>query len=195
MEKRSSYSAGFKLKVIEYAETHGNRAAGREFTVTDFNVRYWRKQKLALQNTNKSRKSFRGPKTGRFPQLEDELLEFVLALRRDGYGVSNEMLHFKARELATAQGISRTDLKVSRGWITRFMKRKGLSLRRQTSLCQRMPKDFGDKVIEFHRYVIKLRKSKNYMLSQIANADQTFTAEVIIRPTCSSRVILPCPTR
>jgi hypothetical protein len=36
-----------------------------------------------------------------------------------------------------------------------------------------MPKDFDDKVVDFHRYVIQLRKSNNYMLSQIANANQT----------------------
>jgi transposase-like protein len=75
MEKRSSYSAGFKLKVIDHAKEYGNWAAGHEFSVTEFNVRYWRKQKLALQNTNKSRKAFRGPKSGHFPELEDELLE------------------------------------------------------------------------------------------------------------------------
>jgi hypothetical protein len=34
MEKRSSYSAGFKLRGIDYAEKHGSRAAGREFSVT-----------------------------------------------------------------------------------------------------------------------------------------------------------------
>jgi hypothetical protein len=97
----------------------------------------------------------------------------VLGLRKDGCGVSHEMLHFKAQELATKRGIGRTDLKVSQGWITRFMKKKGLSLRRRTFLYQRMPKDFDDKVIDFRRYVIQLRKSNNYMLSQIANADQT----------------------
>jgi hypothetical protein len=58
MEERSSYSAGFKLKVIDYAEKHGNQAPGRESLVTEFNVRYWHKQKIALKNTNKSRKAF-----------------------------------------------------------------------------------------------------------------------------------------
>jgi hypothetical protein len=73
MEKHSSYITGFKLKVIAYAEKHGNRAPGSESSVTEFNVRYWRKQKLALQNTNKSRKAFQGPKSGKFPELEGEL--------------------------------------------------------------------------------------------------------------------------
>ncbi|KAJ4433064.1 hypothetical protein ANN_15321 [Periplaneta americana] len=77
----SSHTASFKLKVIAYAETHGNRAAGREFTVPEFNIRYWRKQKQALQETNASRKAFRGPKSGKFPDLEDKLLGYTLNLR------------------------------------------------------------------------------------------------------------------
>lgn len=77
----SSHTASFKLKVIAYAETHGNRAAGREFTVPEFNIRYWRKQKQALQETNASRKAFRGPKSGKFPDLEDKLLGYVRELR------------------------------------------------------------------------------------------------------------------
>jgi hypothetical protein len=55
--KYSSHTAGFKSKVIEYVEKHGNRVASHEFTVSEFNMRYWRKQKDAvLQTTNKSRK-------------------------------------------------------------------------------------------------------------------------------------------
>jgi hypothetical protein len=135
--KYSNYTAGFKLKVIEYADKHGNRASSREFSVLEFNMRCWRKQKDALlQTTNKSRKAFRGPKSGKFPQLEDEILKYVRGLRSNGVSVSHEMLHFKACEIATRQGISPSQFKVSRGWICRFMKRKGFSLRRRTSLSQ-----------------------------------------------------------
>jgi hypothetical protein len=99
--------------------------------VLEFTVRYWRKQKDALlQTTNKSSKAFRGPKSGKFPELEHEILEYVRGLRNNGVGVSHEMLHFKAREIATRQGISPSQFKVSRGWMCRFMKRKGLSFRR-----------------------------------------------------------------
>jgi hypothetical protein len=61
------------------------------------------------------------------------------------------MLHFKARQVATRQGISPSQFKVSRGWMYRFMKRKGQSLRRRTSQIQLMPKDFDDKIIAFHK--------------------------------------------
>jgi hypothetical protein len=46
--------------------------------VSKFNVRYQRKQKdVLLQTTNKSRKAFQRPKSGKFPDLEDEILEYI----------------------------------------------------------------------------------------------------------------------
>jgi hypothetical protein len=99
--------------------------------------------------TPTSREKHSGPESGKFPELEDELLEYVLGLCKDGCGVLHEMLHFKECKLATKRGISCTDLKVSQGWRTRFMKRKSLSLCQQTSLCQRMLKEFDDRVIDF----------------------------------------------
>ena len=48
-DKRKSYEAGFKLKVVKYAEEHGNRKAGREFGVSEKVVRGWRKQKDQLK--------------------------------------------------------------------------------------------------------------------------------------------------
>ena len=47
--KRKSYEAGFKLKVVDYAEEHGNRGAEREFGVSEKMVRGWRKQKDQLK--------------------------------------------------------------------------------------------------------------------------------------------------
>jgi hypothetical protein len=36
-----------------------------------------------------------------------------------------------------------------------------------------MPKDFDDKIIAFHKFVIGMRKNNSYLLSQTGNADQT----------------------
>jgi hypothetical protein len=170
----SSYAVGFELKLVEYGEKHDNRAAGREFTVSGFNVCYWRKQKDALlQTTNISREVFRGPKSGKFPELEDEILEYARGLRNIGVSVLHKMLHLQAREIAIRQGISPSQFKVSRGWMCRFMKRKQLSLRRRTSLSQRMPKDFDDKIIAFHKFVIRPRKNSSCLLSKMGSMDQT----------------------
>ena len=37
--KRCSYTAAFKLKLVEYAERHSNRCAGREFDVCEKLIR------------------------------------------------------------------------------------------------------------------------------------------------------------
>ena len=47
--KRASYTAAFKLKVIETAEKCGNRAAGCEYSVNEKLVRDWRKKKPELE--------------------------------------------------------------------------------------------------------------------------------------------------
>ena len=54
------------------------------------------------------------------------------------------MLQFRARELEKSHNISDNEFKASRGWLRQFMKRKGLSLRRRTILCQKLPRDFTD---------------------------------------------------
>ena len=57
--KRSSYETGFKLRVIKYAEEHGNRGAEREFSVSEKVVRDWRKQKEVLQSMPKTKRARR----------------------------------------------------------------------------------------------------------------------------------------
>lgn len=169
----NSYTAGFKVRVILYAEKHGNRAAEREFGISEAHVRYWRRQKESLINAKMSSRAFRGPKEGKYPQLEEELLKYVQELRNNGNAVNHEMLQNRAREIARSNGIPHNQFKASRGWAWRFMRRKNLSLRRRTTLCQRLPMDYTEKVVAFHRHVIRMRQTNNYLLSQIGNADQT----------------------
>ena len=46
--KRSCYDAAFKLKVVEFVEECGNRAAEHEYTISEKLVRDWRKAKESL---------------------------------------------------------------------------------------------------------------------------------------------------
>jgi hypothetical protein len=64
-KKNNSYTASYKLKVINFAEQFGNHAAQREFGILESNVRYWRKQKELLQNAKSDSRAFRGPKAGK----------------------------------------------------------------------------------------------------------------------------------
>ncbi|KAH7981841.1 hypothetical protein HPB52_001260 [Rhipicephalus sanguineus] len=105
-------------------------------------VRYWRKQKSLLVNTRPGRTAFRGPKQGKFPAVEEDLFKYVRELRSSGIAVSCEMLQFEARKIAQEKGVPAATFKASRGWVTRFMRRHQLSVRRRTTLCQRLPQDY-----------------------------------------------------
>ena len=81
--KRKSYEAGFKLKLVDYAEEHGNRGAEREFGVSAKLVRDWRKQKDQLKTMPKSKRAGRYGVTP-YKDMENELSELVFDLRSNG---------------------------------------------------------------------------------------------------------------
>ena len=52
------------------------------------------------------------------------------------------------------------------------MKRNGLSLRQKTT-AQRLPDDYKEKIVRFHRYIIDRSREHNFPLHLIANMDET----------------------
>lgn len=87
--------------------------------------------------------------------------------------MSYEDIEGKARAVANEMDIDRSDFKISKKWVANFMKRHDLSLRRRTTVCQRFPDAYEEKLRSFHRYVADLRMKTNFMLGQIGNADRT----------------------
>ena len=49
----------------------------------------------------------------------------------------------------------------------------GLALRLRTTICQKLPKDFEQKLLNYKRYIAYLRKTGNFLMVQMANADET----------------------
>ena len=134
------YDAKTKRKIILFAEEHGNRAAGRQFTVSEANIRRWRKNRAVIFSCRAGQKSFTGPRNGRHPEVEEILANYVRELRSTGKPVSRYIISLKAKTEAQEHNIS--DFKVSEGWCTRFMVQHGFSLRCRTSICQKLPSHF-----------------------------------------------------
>lgn len=172
-KSRRQYSASFKRKVILYAEEKNNVAAERSFGVSEKCVRGWRQQRDKIFACSGTRRSFRGPKQGQFPLVEEAVKEWVREQRDKSLSVSYEDIEGKARAVANEMDIERSDFKISKKWVANFMKRHNLSLRRRTTVCQRLPDAYEEKLRSFHRYVADLRTKTDFMLGQIGNADQT----------------------
>ena len=85
-----------------------------------------------------------------------------------GLSVNGMMLRVKAKELSTDP-----EFKASLGWYSNWKRRHSISMRAKTSLAQRLPADMEDKVVEFHRFVLRSRQRWGYDLSRILNMDKT----------------------
>ena len=100
-ERQLSYSIVFKIKVVNYAEKHGNWAAERRFgsPPTEKMIRERRKQRKDLIKTDESKKTLRscGPK---WPKLEEYVKNWIIDHRKNGNAVSTKMILIEARRLA-----------------------------------------------------------------------------------------------
>ncbi len=166
-KKRVSYTAEFKLKIVKYAEENGNRQTAREFEIDEKNVRNWRNSNCVLE-VMPLRKRARHGKHAFWPQLEVELKDWVLDIRKQKRKVITIGIRFKACQMAQEKGI--TSFKGGSNWCYKFMKRNGLSVRAVTSVGQPLPLDWEEKAAVFRAYVSKLKE--NVDLSQFENMDE-----------------------
>lgn len=172
MPKRTSYTAAFKLKVLEYAEQHGKRAAGRHFGVDESNVRLWEKKKHIYQAIPESKKAIRG-KAAFYPELEEELKGWIYQQSANGIAVSLKQLRVQAKVLMNEKD-SENDFKASHNWCLRFMNRhrSPLSVHLRDDVAEKLPKYFKDRFVSSPRQVTELRKKLNIPLYLVGNADQ-----------------------
>jgi len=112
-------------------------------------IRLWRKHKGATSECEASRKKFTGPKKGRFPQIDDAVFKFFRERRKTGLFVNYDLLRKEAIKKARSLNIPRSRFKASIGWTIRFMRRIGLALRRRMTICQKPPKDFEQKLLNY----------------------------------------------
>ena len=104
---RFSYTAKCKHKVILLAEKEGNRHAAREFSVPESNVCLWWKHEDAIFACKQSQKKFTGPRKGRHPEVDREVLDLVLERWKNGLPVTSDIIREKANEVAGARNIQR----------------------------------------------------------------------------------------
>ena len=172
--KRESYTTSEKLKIIQFAEEHGNRAAQREFGNAESNVRFWRTSKEKLQKMPRVQRADRGRKAA-WPRLKQDLMAWITEKRNNGLAILPAMKFPKIQStrflLVSLSGSK--PYKASNHWCQRFMKRNGLSLRQKTTLAQGLPPDYEEKLVQFQQFIIKQRRAHNYPLHLVGNMDES----------------------
>ena len=170
---RNSFTLHYKLNVLQALKENNNNVSrtAKEFNVSRKNIQRWRKaeEEMAVLkkrkdfNTRKQRR-LKYKSTGRYPQLERELLNWVRFERKGENSVTSSRLRDKASAIAKVRGIDLDTFKASQGWAVRFMNRSGLVQWRTTSIGQMVPEDAQTRAQEF------LMKTKDLISGDIANA-------------------------
>jgi len=174
MSKRKSYDAVFKLKAVEVAEKKCKEAAAREFKVDPKRIREWCKQKKELTEFTKAKKSRRkcltgGGRKANNEEMEEVLFSWIADMRGQNLRVSRKMIRLKAKTIVS----DAAGFKASKGWLQRFMRRKGLSLRRKTTMCQRTPADCIPKLVQYITHLRSLQIFHKYDTDSTFAMDET----------------------
>ena len=115
----------------------------------------------------RSKKANRGTDPS-FPDMEKELLNLVSNRRASGVGVITSEVRLYALSLVDKYRFQYPDIshfRASPGWCYRFMARHNLSVRRRTTIAQRLPGDYEDKLLNYQRFIINQRQIHNCDIS------------------------------
>uniref|UniRef100_A0A915EEL4 palmitoyl-protein hydrolase n=1 Tax=Ditylenchus dipsaci TaxID=166011 RepID=A0A915EEL4_9BILA len=95
-----------------------------------------------------------------------EAAEYIKEKRKNKLPVSRRIISNQAAQLFHG-----TDMKISVGWLTKFLKRHNFVLRRRTTVCQKPPKDYIDRLSKFIVHVEQRRKAIKF--NEILAFDET----------------------
>ncbi|CAG8653072.1 5911_t:CDS:2, partial [Paraglomus occultum] len=137
----------------------------------------WMKQTWT-SGINKHKKTGSG-RTAFYPEAEQKLYDWIIAQRKQGIAVNYVDMRAKMLEILRKPDIiflygdSAECCRVSSRWISAFMKRYKLSLRRSTKISQKLPAHTHALLQNFNQFVNNLRATKSFELHNIFNMDET----------------------
>ena len=183
--KRRYYCLNVKLEAVEFAENNSKEAAARKYGVDSKRIREWCQKKeelkVACKSTPQGNKRKKLDGAGRkclSETLEEMLVEWISDRRSKRLYVSRKMVVVKAKELFEEEESIREEAKSdtfagSNGWLYRFFQRHCITIRRKTTMAQKLPEQLAPKVINFILYVRLLRNLNKYLNFDMIAMDET----------------------
>ena len=173
----TSYNLRKKLEVLAYAKTHSQVAAARNFKIPRTTIRSWKGLEAVAKSKSKSLLSKgkhvhkgAGRPLSYDADIEDSLVQWILESRDLQLPIQRKTIQHKAR-----LQIQRTNpnFSASDGWLQKFMNRNSLSLRRVTSIQQKLPANLEKKLEKFMDDARALRECHHFRDELIINMDET----------------------
>ena len=171
---RRQWSVGEKLLVIHFAETTNNHQAAREFPIQFKQVRTYRKN-FWLPGHGKDAWSQSDSPSGLCSKKN-----FFNMSKTNGHKDTlfpPSLFTIQAAKIAKLQRSELTTVTFakamfSKKWVRRFMERNRLSIRRRTTVAQKLPEEQEELQQNFLSFILHWRMKFDYPLSQIGNMDE-----------------------
>ena len=157
-----------KKRVVEISEAFGPVAAEELTGICDKSIMRW----AAKGKENLKRKTGSGRKV-KYPNFEKKLLDYYKDLRKNGIGLSTRKLILHAR--SEAKKDKNIQIKFSRGWLQKFMRRNKISMRKKSTTVQKPIDQIAEISKKFLEKVHKLiyDTESKYDQDHIINVDET----------------------
>ena len=168
-QRNRNFTVAFKLYVAQYASTHSIRSTAIHFGIERSTVRHWLRNQANNQLQNRQHTRFRISRNdlGQYSEMEVELFDWIVDQRDRGFCVTGGMI--RAQALRILEG---TNFQASNGWLTRFLRRKRLVIRRVTTSGRELPSDAGATVEAFLRDCEEFMEM-DFDLDTLLNGDET----------------------
>ncbi|EFO94061.1 hypothetical protein CRE_27869 [Caenorhabditis remanei] len=158
-KRRLNFTLDFKKEAVQFAIKTNNVKAAERFSVSRQCIQNWKEQQAELESAVEKDGAKRRRLNGAGRHVKDadfdeNLSAWVREKRAKKLRVTRRMIQQRARECS--------DFKASNGWLERFLKRNNLVSRRPTTVCQKVPAEFLEKVINFILYIEKRMSEKKY---------------------------------
>ena len=154
--KYTSYTPKQKTLIIDEAELIGLRAAARNWSVAPSTIATWKRDaNVETQRNKNGRKVGSGRKLTYSDDVEERIVSWIMNRREQQVSVSRESIQTFAKSLVSE---SNPDFVASDGWLKRFMERNNFSLRKHTSLSQKLPADLELRLSVFYKHLRELRE-------------------------------------
>lgn len=172
--KNKSYTVTFKLEVIRAAKATSRRAAAKKYRLDPKRVREWLAGEDKLLLAPRTRRRLEG--AGRQPlneAIDEAIFQWIRQLREARQRVTRKMVMLEAKRLHSVQPDGDPQFLASEGWMRGFMARKKITLRRRTTVAQRIPNELGEKIVSYISQIRHFRMMHNYSAKHIAAMDET----------------------
>uniref|UniRef100_A0A915EKQ7 HTH CENPB-type domain-containing protein n=1 Tax=Ditylenchus dipsaci TaxID=166011 RepID=A0A915EKQ7_9BILA len=133
-KRHNHYDVTTKLEAIQWARTISINSASRQYGVDRKCVKRWMVQEDELHNLlntpsgSKRKRLYGGGRSVLHPDLDEELASWVREMKQNKESISRRIISNKAMQL-----FSNTEVKISNGWLSSFMKRHNFMQQRDTA--------------------------------------------------------------